>query len=267
MFVAWSLMEDRLADAWSTVHTAVCGAAPLTVDVARRFTDTTGKTVHQGYGLTEASPVLTSTLASPTVKPGSIGRAIPGVSLRLVDASGDDVSPGEDDFAGGADGDPGEIVVRGDNLFQGYWPQGLGGPEPDGWWATGDIAYADEDGDLFLVDRLGDLILVSGFNVYPREVELVLNEHPAVAESAVTGVPHPYTGQTVKAFVVRSASVTGALPVSTSLPVTGASPVTADDLVTFCEQNLARFKCPTIVEFVESLPHSPTGKVRKVLLE
>ena len=245
MFIAWSRSAE-LASAWGTVHTTVCGAAPLPDEVARRFSDTTGKPVHQGYGLTEAAPVLTSTLASPTVKPGSIGRAIPGVSLRLVDPTGAVVDHGDDDDGG----DPGEIVVRGDNLFQGYWPDALDGPGPDGWWATGDVAYADEDGDLFLVDRIGDLILVSGFNVYPREVEQVVDEHPGVTESAATGIPHPYTGQTVKLYVVRSPG----------------TEVTTAELLAYCEKNLARFKCPTVVEFVRSLPHSATGKVRKSAL-
>jgi len=243
MFVAWS-DTDGLASAWAGVHTAVCGAAPLPVEVARRFSGTTGKPVHQGYGLTEAAPVLTSTLASPAVKPGSIGRPIPGVSLRLVDAAGGSLDPDDDD------GDLGEIVVRGSNLFEGYWPDALDGPGADGWWATGDVAYFDEDGDLFLVDRIGELILVSGFIVYPREVEQVVDEYPGVAESAATGIPHPYTGQTVKVFVVRS-------PGST---------VTAAALLEHCEKNLARFKCPTVVEFVASLPHSATGKVRKSAL-
>jgi long-chain acyl-CoA synthetase len=117
--------------------------------------------VHEGYGLTETSPVVTSTLASAEAKPGSIGRPVPGVEVRLVDEDG---SPA-------ADGDPGEVLVRGANLFSGYWPDGTGGPGDDGWWATGDVAYIDEDGDLFLVDRRKELVLVSGFNVYPREVE------------------------------------------------------------------------------------------------
>ena len=137
--------------------------------------------------------------------------------------------------------------MRGANLFSGYWPDGRDGPDADGWWATGDIAYADADGDLFLVDRRGELILVNGFNVYPREVELVLEAHPGVAEAAVIGVPHPYTGQTVKAFVVR----------------TPGAEVTADEVLRHAERNLARFKCPTAVEFVAELPHSAIGKVRK----
>jgi long-chain acyl-CoA synthetase len=196
--------------------------------------------------------VLTSTLMSPVGKRASIGRPIPGVSLRLVSATGEDIDLDADDFDDDAPGspgtDPGEIVVCGANLFSGYWPDGRDGPDPSGWWATGDVAYADADGDLFLVDRLRELILVSGFNVYPYEVERVLQAHPAVVEAAVVGEPHPYTGQTVKAFVVTR------------------SPVTVEELIAHCERNLARFKCPTAMEFRPSLPHSATGKVRKAAL-
>jgi long-chain acyl-CoA synthetase len=247
MFIAWSLMGERLARAWAGVRLAVCGAAPLEPAAERRFAETTGRSVHQGYGLTEGAPVLTSTLASPSLKPGSIGRPIPGVEVRLVDAGGADVEPDEEDGTN----DPGEIVARGRNFFQGYWPDGASAPAPDGWWATGDVAYADEDGDLFIVDRLGELILVSGFNVYPHEIESVLAAHEAVLEAAAVGVPHPYTGQTVKAVVVRRPG----------------SHVTAEELIAHCERNLARFKCPTAVEFVAELPHSATGKVRKGVLQ
>jgi long-chain acyl-CoA synthetase len=247
MFIAWSLMGERLTRAWAGVRLAVCGASPLDAAAERRFVEATGQPVHQGYGLTEAAPVVTSTLASATVKPGSIGRAIPGVELKLVDAGGEEVLLDEDDEVRT---DPGEIVVRGRNLFDGYWPGGEGAPDADGWWATGDVAYADEDGDLFIVDRLGELILVSGFNVYPHEVELVLAAHPAVVEAAALGVPHPYTGQTVKVVVVRRPG----------------SQVTAEELIAHCERNLARFKCPTAVEFVDELPHSATGKIRKAAL-
>ena len=116
----------------------------------------------------------------------------PGVEVRLVDEEGELAE----------DGDPGEIQVRGPNLFSGYWPDGSGGPDEEGWYATGDVAYEDDDGDLVLVDRRKELVIVSGFNVYPREVEDVLATHPDVAEVAVVGVPHPYTGEAVKAYVV-----------------------------------------------------------------
>ncbi|MBO0871402.1 MAG: AMP-binding protein, partial [Micromonosporaceae bacterium] len=248
MFVAWSLTPG-LADAVRTVRVAVSGAAPLDPATEARFGAAAPGVLFHGYGLTEAAPVLTSTLVSGAPKPGSVGRAIPGVEVKLLGATGEEMEPTEDDFDDDAPGspgtDPGEIVVRGANLFSGYWPDGGGGPGPEGWWATGDVAYADADGDLFLVDRLRELILVSGFNVYPYEVEMVLQSHPAVAEAAVVGVAHPYTGQTVKAYVVTSTSVT------------------VEELLAHCERNLARFKCPTAIQFVPALPHSATGKVRK----
>ncbi len=251
MFVAWSLLPE-FGEAFSSVRLTVSGAAPLHPLAGARFLKATGHPVFEGYGLTEAAPVLTSGLVAPVTKQGSIGRAIPGVSLKLVAASGDEIDLVDDDFDDDSPGspgtDPGEIVARGANLFSGYWPDGRGGPDAEGWWATGDVAYADADGDLFLVDRKRELILVSGFNVYPYEVERVLMAHPAVREAAVVGIPHPYTGETVKAFVVISATVG------------------TEELLAHCERNLARFKCPTAIEFVPSLPHSATGRVRKAKL-
>jgi long-chain acyl-CoA synthetase len=289
MYVAWSVLAETLSvetagekgqpggigEAMASVRVAVCGAAPLEPATAVRFTEATRHPVFIGYGLTEAAPVVTSTLASPVPKPSSIGRPLPGVEIRLVSADGDEVwrgggeppeladlvdraaTPGprrrdrlELESPDSPGSDPGEIVVRGANLFSGYWPDRRNGPDQDGWWGTGDVAYADADGDLFLVDRLAELILVSGFNVYPREVELVLQAHPGVVEAAVLGAPNPFTGQTVKAFVVRAEG----------------SDVTAEALLRHCERQLARFKCPTVVEFLAELPHSATGKVRKVAL-
>jgi long-chain acyl-CoA synthetase len=236
MYVAWSMLPN-LRDAFSSVRIAVSGAAPLPVDVLARFTEATGLSVFEGYGLTETAPVLTTTMCSPTPKAGSIGRPIPGVELRLLDESGDEV---EED-------DPGEIVVRGPNVFAGYWPDGGGGPDRAGWFRTGDVAYADQDGDLFIVDRVRELILVSGFNVYPREVEDVIATHPDVAEVAVIGVPHPYTGEAVRALVV---------------PRPGAT-LDNSSVIDFAATRLARFKCPTSVEIVSELPHSTAGKVAK----
>jgi len=235
-YVAWSLLPD-VGGAFAGVRRVLSGAAPLPAEVLRRVFEVTGHHVFEGYGLTETSPVLTSTLMSDVAKPGSIGRPLPGVELRLADDDGHDVE----------DGDPGEIVVRGRNLFSGYWPAGEDGPDANGWFATGDLAYADADGDLHLVDRLRELVLVSGFNVYPREVEEVLIEHPGVAEAAVIGVPHPYTGESVKALVVARA---------------GAE-LSEQDLFAHCARSLARFKCPTVVEIVQDLPHSAIGKVSK----
>ncbi|MGH3713739.1 MAG: AMP-binding protein [Micromonosporaceae bacterium] len=248
MYLAWSLL-DGVGEAFSTVRLAASGAAPLDPAAQRRFLDATRHHVFEGYGLTETAPVLTSTLMSPVPKTGSVGRPIPGVELKLIGTDGQVIEP-EDDEDASPGTDPGEIWVRGANLFSGYWPDGRDGPDADGWWPTADLAYADEDGDLFLVDRLRELVLVSGFNVYPREVEQAIAGHPAVHEAAAVGVPHPYTGETVKAYVV----------------LRPGSTVTVDELISYCEKHLARFKCPTSVEFVEELPHSVTGKVRKSLL-
>jgi long-chain acyl-CoA synthetase len=236
MYVAWSMLPD-LAESLRTVRLALSGAAPLPPTVLAAILTSGGQQVYEGYGLTETAPVLTTTLCSPVPKPGSVGRPVPGVSVKIVSESDNEVD--EDD--------PGELVVRGDNLFTGYWPDGDGGPDDDGWFRTGDIAYADADGDLYLVDRTKELILVSGFNVYPREVEDVIRDHYAVEEVAVIGIAHPYTGETVKALVV---------------PRAGATP-TAAMVIDHAAARLARFKCPTVVEFVDELPHSMTGKIAK----
>ena len=236
MYVAWSMLPD-LSEAFASVRLLVSGAAPLPATALSSILERTGQHVFEGYGLTETAPVLTTTLMSEVAKPQSIGKPIPGVELKLVDEGGDEV---EED-------DAGEIVVRGANVFSGYWPDGRDGPDAQGWWATGDVAYADRDGDLFLVDRRKELILVSGFNVYPREVEDALLRHPDVREAAVIGIPHPYTGEAVKALVV----------------VRPGAQLSADDVLAHAATMLARFKCPSAVEFVDELPHSATGKVSK----
>ena len=236
MYIAWSMLPD-VQEAFASVRLALSGAAPLPPAVLHRMLDATGHHVFEGYGLTETAPVLTSTLMSEVAKPASIGRPIPGIELKLVDESGADVE----------EGDPGEIVVRGANVFLGYWPDASEGPDADGWFATGDVALMDQDGDLQLVDRRREMILVSGFNVYPREVEDVLLAHPDIEEAAVLGIAHPYTGESVKALVVLRA---------------GAR-LSADDVIGYCARSLARFKCPTAVEFPTELPHSATGKVSK----
>jgi long-chain acyl-CoA synthetase len=188
--------------------------------------------------MTECSPVITASLVSGQPKAGFVGQPLPGIDLELRDEAGDVVE----------DGDPGEIFVRGANLFSGYWPDGADGPDDEGWFGTGDVAYADDEGDLRLVDRRRELVIVSGFNVYPREVEDVLLQMDGVLEVAVMGVSHPYTGEAVKAFVV-------AVP-----------DVTSESILDFARARLARFKCPTIVEVVADLPHSVTGKVSKARL-
>ncbi len=178
---------------------------------------------------------------------------LPGLDLELRDTAttgstggGDREGTDPDDRLEG----PGEIWVRGPNLFAGYWPNGTDGPDAEGWLGTGDLAYRDADGDLHLVDRRSDLILVSGFNVYPAEVERVLDTHPAVAESAVIGVPDPRTGSAVRAVVV----------------VVPGEELTFEALQEHAAASLARYKVPTSVHFLASLPHSLTGKVSRARL-
>lgn len=236
LWVAWAERAD-LGDALSGVRMLFSGAAPLPPSVLERITAATGSPVFEGYGLTEAAPGVSSTLVSGRAKAGSVGRPFPGVEVRLVD----------DDGAEADEGDPGEIWIRGPNLFSGYWPDGSDGPDAEGWYATGDVALVDAEGDLHLVDRRKDLVIVSGFNVYPREVEDVVQSHPDVAEAAVVGVAHPQTGEAVKAFVV---------------PRPGSA-VTPESVMDHCALRLARFKRPTIVRVVSELPHSVTGKVAK----
>jgi long-chain acyl-CoA synthetase len=146
--------------------------------------------------------------------------------------------------------DAGLVSVRGPNLFSGYWPDGAGGPDADGWFRTADVGFIDADGDLHLVDRAVDLVIVNGFNVYPREVERVLTEHPAIAEAAVVGVPDQRTGEAVKAVLVLRAGAT----------------LTAGEVRVHCAASLARFKVPSAVEFVDRLPHSATGKITRFAL-
>jgi long-chain acyl-CoA synthetase len=240
MFVAWSMLPD-LGDSLSHVRLVLSGAAPLAPAVLSAVLEASGHHIFEGYGLTETAPVLTTTLCSEVAKPGSVGRSVPGVELRI--SLDTDLDLDDDEIRD----DAGEVVVRGPNLFSGYWSDGSGGPDEDGWFRTGDIGYLDGDGDLFLVDRARDLIIVSGFNVYPREVEEALLQHPDVAEVAAIGVAHPYTGETVKVLVV---------------PRSGASP-SAEALIDYAASRLARFKCPTAVELVDELPHSLVGKVAR----
>ena len=177
------------------------------------------------------------------VRLGSVGRVLPGEEVRLVGDDGEDVHAG----------DAGEIWVRGPNVFQGYWhdPEATARVLHDGWLRTGDIATTDDEGYLYLVDRAKDLIIVSGFNVYPAEVEEVLAEHPAVADVAVIGVPHPHHGEAVKAYVVLAE---------------GAD-IGEEALIEHCTAYLARYKCPTKVIFVDQLPRNASGKVLRRELE
>ena len=237
VFPQW-LADEHLHERLGPVRLVLSGSAPLATDVIDRFTALTGLPVHQGYGLTEAAPVVTSTLCSTSLQAGSVGAALPGIGVRLVDELGG-TPEGED---------PGEIQLRGANLFSGYWPDGSGGPDEEGWWSTGDIGFLDATGDLFLVDRVKELVIVSGFNVYPVEVEDVVREVPGVVEAAVIGVEDEQTGEAVVAYVRAP----------------GADPAEVAEAVRArCRERLARFKQPVRIEVVEELPLTVTGKVQK----
>lgn len=237
--VAYWMQDAALEERLGPVRLLLSGSAPLAAELITAFTERTGVPIHQGYGLTEAAPVVTSTLCSADPEPGSIGAPLPGIGVRLVDDSGAPAEPG----------DPGEIEIRGENLFSGYWPDGADGPGADGWWATGDVGILAPSGDLFLVDRLKELVIVSGFNVYPVEVEEVIAEVPGVADVAVIGVPDERTGEAVLAYVVPAADGSAADLVAAVLER--------------CRERLAGFKQPARVEVVDELPHTPTGKVQK----
>jgi long-chain acyl-CoA synthetase len=224
----------------ASIRLAFSGAAPLSAEVAEACERRFGLVIRQGYGLTETAPVVTSSVVAEPPRRGSIGVPLPGVDVRIVDDEGEDA----------LDGDPGEIWVRGPNVFPGYWED----PEatarvltPDGWLKTGDVAVAGDDGELYIVDRAKDVIIVSGFNVFPAEVEDVLLEYPGVAEVAVVGEADPYRGEVVRAFVV---------PAEPQL-----QPITAADLMAFAAGRLARYKCPSEITLVRSLPYGLGGKL------
>lgn len=226
------LQLQEQATAWAGVSMVVSGAAPLPEDLSRRFTERTGLRIEQGYGLTEAAPGVATTIGGDILGPGHVGRALPGVDVRIGD--------------GRDEGEPGEIWVRGDNLFSGYWPDGRGGPDAEGWFATGDIGY-QAAGQLFLVDRARELIVVNGFNVYPAEVEAAIRELAGVADAAVLGRARATgsgTGEDVVAFVAGI----------------GLSP---EVIIEHCATTLARFKRPTAVYLLNELPRGATGKVKK----
>jgi long-chain acyl-CoA synthetase len=215
------------------------GSAPLPLEVIERFEKMSGAMLYEGYGLTEASPTTHSTPTLAKRKIGSIGLPFPSTDCKIVDLeTGERVVPV---------GEAGELCVRGPQVMKGYWnrPEETAIALRDGWLYTGDVARMDEDGFFYIVQRKKDMIIVSGFNVYPNEVEDVLFTHPAVLEAAVIGVPDQYRGEAVKAFITLRS---------------GAN-ATADEVIEFCRANLAKYKVPSLIEFMPSLPKSAVGKV------
>ncbi|MBI2773508.1 MAG: long-chain fatty acid--CoA ligase [Chloroflexi bacterium] len=231
----------------SSIESFLSGSAPLAVEVMKRFEDLTGNgKVMEGYGLSEAAPVTHSNPRAGERKPGSVGLPMPDVECRIVDIETGtrEVAPGQ----------PGELLVRGPNLMDGYWKRAdeTALVLQDGWLRTGDIVRMDDDGYFFVVDRKKEMISVSGFKVYPREVDEVLFAHPAVQEAAAVGIPHPSKGEVVKAFVVLKPGATA----------------TAAELLEHCRKDLAPFKVPVEVAFRNELPKTIVGKVlRRKLVE
>jgi long-chain acyl-CoA synthetase len=239
MYVALLATPGRERYDMSALRLCVSGGAALPVEVLRGFEDAFGCIILEGYGLSETSPVASFNHPDRERKAGSIGTPVRGVEMRVVDGEGMDVP----------DGAVGEIVVRGPNVMKGYWHRADATAEaiPDGWFRTGDLGRIDEDGYFFIVDRKKDLIIRGGYNVYPREIEEVLYEHPAVEEVAVVGVPDGALGEEIGAAVVLKSGATA----------------TTDEIREFVKAQVAAYKYPRRVWFLPSLPKGPTGKILK----
>ncbi|MFF0203668.1 long-chain fatty acid--CoA ligase [Streptomyces sp. NPDC005017] len=223
----------------SSLRMCVSGGASLPVEILHGFEQRFGCAVLEGFGMSETSPVVTFNHPDRPRKAGSIGTPIKDVEVRLLDDKGQDVAPGE----------IGELAVRGPNVMKGYWnrPEETAETIQDGWLRSGDLARQDEDGYFYIVDRKKDLIIRGGYNVYPREIEEVLHEHPAVALAAVVGTAHPSLGEEIAAAVV----------------LRPGAEATADTLREFVKERVAAYKYPREVWLVDQLPTGPSGKILK----
>jgi long-chain acyl-CoA synthetase len=240
MYAGMLHAEDREGYDTSTLQLCVSGGAAMPGEVLRGFEEAFGCKVLEGYGLSETSPVASFNHPDRERKVGSIGTPIEGVEMKVVDDKGNEVPQGE----------VGEIVIRGHNVMKGYWNRPEATAEAidrDGWFRTGDMARVDEDGYFFIVDRKKEMIIRGGYNVYPREIEEVIYEHPAVREAAVIGIPHPELGEEVGAAIA----------------VKPDADVTEAELRDFVKGRVAAYKYPRQVWFVEELPKGPTGKILK----
>jgi long-chain acyl-CoA synthetase len=219
---------------------AVSGGSSLPLEIIKAVKERLGLQILEGYGLSETSPVATFSDPDGDPRPGSIGIPIWGVELKLIDESWNTI--------GGID-EIGEIAIRGHNIMRGYYnrPEATAEVLRDGWFRSGDLGRRDKDGFYYIVDRAKDMIIRGGFNVYPREIEEVLLTHPAVSLAAVIGVPDPRHGEEIKAFVIRADGAT----------------TTEAELVAWGREQMAGYKYPRVVAFVDSLPMTATGKVLK----
>jgi long-chain acyl-CoA synthetase len=239
MYVAFNTFPGIENRNIRSIKVCLSGAAPLPVEVANKFEELTGAKLVEGYGLTEAAPVTHCNPLYGRRKVGSIGLPFPSVGAFCADPEGRPLPAGE----------IGELVVRGPNVMDGYWnrPEETAQTLKDGWLFTGDVARMDEEGYFYIVDRKKDMIIAGGYNIYPREVEEVLYQHPAVKEAAVVGVPDAYRGETVKAFVVLKEGY--------------EDEVGEEDLRAFAKERLAAYKVPRLWEFREELPKTAVGKI------
>ncbi|STO11546.1 Long-chain-fatty-acid--CoA ligase [[Flavobacterium] thermophilum] len=230
----------------SSIKTCNSGSAPMPLELMRDFEAKTGAVILEGYGLSEASPVTHCNPPFAARKPGTVGIGMPLTEYKVVDvATGtQELPPGE----------VGELIIRGPQVMKGYWnmPEETAAVLRDGWLYTGDLASIDEEGYVTIVDRKKDLIIAGGYNIYPREIEEVLYEHPAVREAAAVGVPDPYRGETVKAIIVLKEGMQAS----------------EEEIIAHCRKNLAAYKVPRIVEFRAELPKTNVGKIlRRALRE
>jgi long-chain acyl-CoA synthetase len=223
----------------SSINAVVSGSAPLPVEIMNRFEQLTGSVIVEGYGLTESSPVTHVNPVKGRRKAGSIGIALPSTDAKILDL---ETGTKEQQV-----GQPGELVIRGPQVMKGYWKMEDETAETikNGWLHTGDIAHMDEDGYVFIVDRKKDMIIAGGYNIYPRDIDEVLYEHPKIADAVTIGVPDEYRGETVKVFVVLKPGET----------------LTEEEVIAHCKERLAAYKMPRLVEFRDELPKTMVGKI------
>ena len=246
VYISLMQQKDIAKYDMSCIEMCISGSAPFPVEALKRFQKLTGANITEGFGLTEASPCVVANPIYGLQKNGSIGVELPATEVRVVD-----LETGAKDMA---NNEVGEMIVRGPQVMLGYWnrPDETACTLRDGWLHTGDIVYRDDDGYYFIVDRKKDMAIVGGYNVYPREIDEVLYEHPKVAEAVAVGVPHHSRGETLKAYIVPKPGVT----------------ITVPELVAHCREKLANYKVPKFFEFREELPKTMVGKVlRRVLRE
>lgn len=229
-------LPEAIAEDCQSIRMCISGGASIPAELLHKFENKFNVSILEGYGLSETSPLVAINPLKGTRKPGSIGLNIPAVQSKVVDEFGKELPRGE----------VGELVVQGPNVMKGYlgMPEATSAAFNDGWFYTGDLATMDEEGYIYIVDRKKDIIIVGGYNVYPREVEEVLYQHPAVVEAAVIGIPDGEYGESVKAFVAVK-----------------DEQITMNDIIQFCQDKLVKYKLPKRVEFFKELPKNSTGKI------